>query len=76
MDVVGDTTMAEIAPKLERLFATWAKREVTAKNIGRVPYPDKPVVYIMDRPGALQSDIMVGQVMPPRNSPMRSPSKP
>jgi zinc protease len=34
-----------------------------------VSYPDKPVVYIMDRPGALQSDIMVGQVAPPRNSP-------
>jgi zinc protease len=67
--VVGDTTMAEIMPKLERLFAGWPKRDVPAKNIGRVPFPDKSVVYILDRPGALQSDIVVGQVVPPRNSP-------
>jgi len=67
--VVGDTTMVEILPKLERLFAGWQKRDVPAKNISRVKFPDKPVVYIMDRPGALQSDILVGQVAPPRNSP-------
>jgi len=67
--VAGDTTMAEIAPILERLFAGWPKRDVPAKNIGHVPYPAKPVVYLMDRPGAMQSDILVGQVAPPRNSP-------
>ena len=31
--------------------------DVPAKNISRVQFPEKPVVYIMDRPGALQSDI-------------------
>ena len=67
--VVGDTTMAEITPKLEKLFAGWPKRDVPAKNISPVQFPAKPVVYIMDRPGALQSDILVGQVAPPRNSP-------
>jgi len=67
--VVGDTTLAEITPKLEKLFAGWQKRDVPAKNISRVTSPAKPVVYIMDRPGALQSDILVGQVAPPRNSP-------
>jgi zinc protease len=67
--VVGDTTMAEITPKLEKLFAGWTKRDVPAKNISHVPFPAKPVVYIMDRPGALQSDILVGQVAPPHNSP-------
>jgi zinc protease len=67
--VVGDTTMAEIMPKLERLFASWPKRDVPAKNINRVQFPAKSVVYIMDRPGALQSDILVGQIAPPRSSP-------
>jgi zinc protease len=67
--VVGDTTMAEIMPKLEKLFAGWQKQDVPAKNIGRVQFPAKSVVYILDRPGALQSDILVGQVAPPRNSP-------
>ena len=67
--VVGDTTIAEITPKLNQLFANWPKRDVPAKNISRVNYPAKPVVYIMDRPGALQSDILVGEVAPPRNNP-------
>ena len=67
--VVGDTTMAEIWPKLERLLAAWKPGTVPAKNIGRVSMPDKSVVYLIDRPGALQSDILVGQVVPPRNSP-------
>ncbi len=67
--VVGDTTMAEIMPKLEKLFAGWQKQDVPAKNISRVQFPAKSVVYILDRPGALQSDILVGQVAPPRNSP-------
>ena len=67
--VVGDTTLAELTPKLEKLFAGWQKRDVPAKNISRVQFPEKPVVYIMDRPGALQSDILVGQIAPPRSSP-------
>src|SRR5439155_14598206 len=67
--VVGDTTIAEITPKLNQLFDNWPKRDVPAKNISRVNYPAKPVVYIMDRPGALQSDILVGEVAPPRNNP-------
>jgi len=67
--VVGDATMAEITPRLEKLFAGWPKRDVPARNISRVQFPAKAVVYIMDRPGALQSDILVGQVAPPRSSP-------
>jgi zinc protease len=67
--IVGDTTLAEITPKIEKLFAGWPRRDVPAKNIARVAPPDKSVVYIMDRPGALQSDILVGQVAAPRNSP-------
>jgi zinc protease len=67
--VVGDTTLAELTPKLEKLFAGWQKHDVPAKNISRVQFPEKPVVYIMDRPGALQSDILVAQVAPPRSSP-------
>ena len=67
--VVGDTTLAELTPKLEKLFAGWQKHDVPAKNISRVQFPEKPVVYILDRPGALQSDILVGQVAPPRSSP-------
>ncbi|MBS1855885.1 MAG: insulinase family protein [Acidobacteria bacterium] len=67
--VAGDTTLAEITPKLEKLFDGWREAAVPAKDLRHVAYPSKPVVYIMDRPGALQSDILVGQVAPPFNHP-------
>ncbi|MGE5231523.1 MAG: M16 family metallopeptidase, partial [Deltaproteobacteria bacterium] len=53
--VTGATTMAEILPKLERLFAGWKPGDIPAKNIGDVPAPSRPAVYLIDRPGALQS---------------------
>jgi zinc protease len=67
--VVGDTTLGELTPKLETLFAGWKPRQVPKKNIGTVDYPAKPVVYILDKPGALQSVILAGEIAPPRNNP-------
>ncbi len=64
MIVVGDTTMAEIKPKLERLFAGWKPGDVPRKNIAEVPLRDKQHVYLIDRPGATQSIIFAGNVAP------------
>ncbi len=62
--VVGDTTMAEIKPKLEKLFAGWRTGDVPQKNISEVPLRDAQHVYIIDRPGAAQSIIFAGNVAP------------
>lgn len=67
--VVGDTTVAEIKPKLEKAFAGWAKAEVPKKNLARVEHRDKPVVYLMDRPGSIQSSIMAAHIAPARANP-------
>jgi len=67
--VVGDTTLEEIQPKLEKLFAGWKPGEVPTKNIPTVTQPEKPVVYLIDRPGSGQSVIFAGQLAPPRNDP-------
>lgn len=64
--VVGDTTMAEIKPKLERLFQGWQRGEVPAKNIGTVALPQKQVVYLVDRPGSEQSVILASNLAPPK----------
>ena len=64
--VVGDTTLAEITPKLQRLFSEWEKGSVPQKNLRQVESRTKPVVYLMDRPGAIQSIIFAGQIAPPR----------
>jgi zinc protease len=67
--VVGATTMAEIRPKLERLFARWEPGEVQAKNIGTVAQQPRSTVYLLDRPDAIQSLILVGNVAPPKANP-------
>lgn len=66
--VVGATTIKEIQPKLERLFSKWEKGNVPSKNIGMVSQPTSGV-YLMDRPGSLQSIIFAGHVAPPKSNP-------
>ncbi|HQZ82194.1 MAG TPA: pitrilysin family protein [Pyrinomonadaceae bacterium] len=67
--IVGDTTMAEIKPKLEKLFAGWKPGAVPTKNIATVKAADKPVVYLVDKPGAAQSVIIAGLAAPPESNP-------
>ncbi|HLJ29391.1 MAG TPA: pitrilysin family protein [Candidatus Angelobacter sp.] len=67
--IVGDTTLAEIKPKLETLFASWKPGDVPKKNLPQVQQPEKTVVYLIDRPGSGQSVIFGGQLGPPRNDP-------
>ncbi len=65
MIVVGDTTMDEIKPKLEKLFRRWEPGSVPTKNIGNVDLPDAERIYVIDRPGAEQSIIFAANVAPP-----------
>ncbi len=67
--VVGATSMAEIRPRLERAFAGWTKGEVPTKNIGPVAQQPRSTVYLLDRPEAIQSLILVGNVAPPKANP-------
>jgi zinc protease len=67
--VVGATSMTEIKPKLERLFAGWKPGDVPAKNIATVQQQPRPVVYLVDRPGSLQSLIIAGNIAPPKANP-------
>ena len=67
--VVGDITLAEITPKLERLFSGWKSGDVPKKNIAPVAQREKSSVFIIDRPGSIQSVIYVGNIAPPKANP-------
>jgi zinc protease len=67
--VVGDTTLEEITPKLERLFMEWKPGDIPVKNIAKVPLPAHSTVYLLDRPGSLQSLILAGNVTVPSGTP-------
>ena len=67
--VVGDTTAAEILPKLEKLFAGWKPGPAPVKNVAPVPPAPGERLFLVDRPGAQQSVILVGETAPPRANP-------
>lgn len=67
--VVGDTTLAEIKPKIEKLFTSWQAGQVPAKDIRPVALKSKPAVYIMDKPNAPQSMVICGHPAPPSADP-------
>jgi zinc protease len=67
--VVGDITLNEVVDLLEKRFKNWKSGDVPGKNIGTVAHKTEPVIYVMDRPGALQSLIIAGQAAPPKANP-------
>ena len=71
--IVGDTTLAEMTPKLEKLFGAWKGGDVPSKNLAKVEPQKKPCVYLIDRPGSIQSLIFAGHVAPPKNNPDEIP---
>ncbi len=68
--IVGDTSLDEIRSKLDTHLGTWkTKGQVPKKNIAKVGSPEKRTVYLVDKPGALQSVIIAGLLAPPTNNP-------
>lgn len=64
--VVGDTNLKEITPKLEAAFANWNSNK-TAAAVTALPVvslPAKPRVFLVNQPGAVQANILVGQLVP------------
>src|SRR5881296_2784563 len=64
--IVGDVSMAEIQPKLTRLFSSWQAGDVPQKNVSAVADQPRSLVYILDRPGAEQSIIFAADLAPPK----------
>jgi zinc protease len=67
--VVGDTTMSAIRPKIESAFANWKPGQVPATRVPDAAAFDRPGIYVVDKPGAAQSVITIGQVGVSRGNP-------
>jgi len=67
--IVGDTTLGEVTPKLEKLFSAWKSGNVPKKTVKTVSLPAKSTVYLIDKPGAQQSVIVAGVVAAPEGNP-------
>jgi len=67
--IVGDVTMKEIMPKLEKYFGDWAKGEVPATSIPPAPAQADARIFLIDRPGSVQTVLQLGTLGIERTSP-------
>ncbi|HWS88406.1 MAG TPA: pitrilysin family protein, partial [Pyrinomonadaceae bacterium] len=68
--VVGDVKPDAVVAKLEKAFANWKSGHVPAVDVSAAPVQrDHSTIYLVDRPGSVQSVIQIGQVAAPRSSP-------
>ena len=68
--IVGDVPLDTILPMLEERFGGWSGAgDRPVVNIDPVPVPETRTVYVVDKPGALQSVIIAGLPAPPTDNP-------
>ncbi|MGQ4660536.1 insulinase family protein [Lysobacter sp. F6437] len=64
--VVGDTTLKQVMPLLEKHLGDWKGEgePATTGEVAKVALPDAPRVFLIDQPGAVQANIFAGQLVP------------
>jgi zinc protease len=69
--VIGDTSLAELTPRLEKAFAAWKAPATPVPQIAvpQVKLPARPRVLLVDQPGALQANLLVAQLVAPSTDP-------
>ena len=67
--IVGDVTMKEILPKLEKVFGDWEKGTVPPVTIPQAPAQSDARIYLIDRPGSVQTVLQLGTLGIQRTDP-------
>ena len=60
--VVGNVTMKEIKPTLEKYFGSWKKGGISTAKFPAAPKIASTQIYLVDKPQAAQSEIRIGHV--------------
>lgn len=67
--IVGDLTLKELMPKIEKAFGDWQKRDVPATAIPAVPAQAGSRILLIDRPGSVQTVLQLGTLGIERTNP-------
>ncbi|MEZ5291239.1 MAG: pitrilysin family protein [Vicinamibacterales bacterium] len=69
--VVGDTTGPQLRPLVDRHFGAWKAEgpRPAPLPVRTAPQPGKRQIFLVDKPGAAQSQIRIGLVGVPRSTP-------
>ena len=72
--LVGDISLDEAKTKLEKAFKNWKSGEVAEREVEPVQPLNDTRICIIDKPGAAQSTIIVGNLIESRNDPNYLPA--
>jgi predicted Zn-dependent peptidase len=67
--VVGDVSMESMLPRLTKAFSDWKKGDVPETGMFVTPAVETRKVYLVDKPGAPQSEIRIGYPALARSTP-------
>jgi zinc protease len=62
LTIVGDVTLKEIVPKLEKAFGSWQKGDVPQTKIPAAPEQGAMRIQLIDRPGSVQTVLQLGNL--------------
>lgn len=60
--IVGDVTLKEMMPKLEKAFGDWQKAAVPVVNIPPAPAQSTARIFLINRPGSVQTVLTLGNL--------------
>jgi len=69
LTVVGDVKLKEILPKLERAFGDWQRGDVPAQTIPAAATQPDAHIYLINRPGSVQTVLYLGNLGIQRTDP-------
>jgi predicted Zn-dependent peptidase len=67
--LVGDLEPGLMFEEVQKAFAGWKRSPVAQATSPALPKREKRRIYFVDRPGSVQSTIIIGVLAPPRKSP-------
>jgi zinc protease len=67
--VVGDVNESDLVPLLESRFGHWAKAKLPSTKLPPAVTPSPRPLVLVDKPGAAQSQVWIGQLAVSSNSP-------
>jgi zinc protease len=67
--IVGDVTLKEMLPKIEKAFGDWQKADVPATTIPSAPSQAASRIFLIDRPGSVQTVLQLGTLGIERTNP-------
>lgn len=67
--IVGDVTLKDVLPKIEKAFGDWQKVDVPVTTIPSAPSQAPSRIFLVDRPGSVQTVLQLGNLGIERTSP-------